>query len=284
MATGGSPPYGFTLSGQPEWMSIDGPTGRIFGIPTSAGEYSITVTVFDSETQPATALLSLLVSAPSELAIIVEVPDANTGDLYNAQVVVGGASPYEIAVTSGMLPAGLSFGTDGRLSGTPTRIGDFTFGISVTDANQTMVSGMLSISVTMQTGLRITIGDEVPVYTGTDARVGLGAEGGTPPYQWSLVQGQLQSGLSLDPAGFIVGRVTLASTATVTLQVTDAAFATDTAVVYVRAQPFRTGSSGRTGGGRDGGCGCDTSGEMRTEYSGALLMLLGLALVFRRRL
>jgi len=46
-----------------------------------------------------------------------------------------GVGPYVWDVASGSLPPGLSFSTSGLLSGTPTTIGTYTFGIRATDAN-----------------------------------------------------------------------------------------------------------------------------------------------------
>lgn len=51
---------------------------------------------------------------------------------------------------------------------------------------------------------------------------GLLADGGTPPYTWSVIKGQLPSGLTLDTAGTITGTPTKAKTKTFTVQVTDA--------------------------------------------------------------
>ncbi|MBZ0168535.1 MAG: putative Ig domain-containing protein, partial [Kofleriaceae bacterium] len=49
------------------------------------------------------------------------------------------------------------------------------------------------------------------------------AEGGMPPYTWSLIKGKLPGGLTLDTAGTITGTPTKAKTKTFTVQVTDGA-------------------------------------------------------------
>lgn len=281
--TGGSPPYGFSLNGQPEWLSISGAEGQLFGTPGSEGSYTLTVTVFDSAEASTTGTFNLEITAPGVLTVATDLPEGHPGDAYSAAIITGGMQPYTIT-TTGQIPQGLTLDSaTGILSGVPSRVGSWTFMVMASDSAGAQISGSVSVTVTMEVGLRITIGDEVPVYTGTDARVALSAEGGTEPYTWSIIQGSLQSGLSLDSSGFIVGRVTLASTATVTFQVTDATSASDTAVVYVRAQPFRTGT-GRTGGGRSGGCGCSAEANHDFESgSAALLVMLGVGLALRRR-
>ncbi|WP_158547864.1 discoidin domain-containing protein [Dyadobacter luteus] len=55
----------------------------------------------------------------------------------------GGASPYTWSVTSGSLPGGLSLTTDGKIQGTPTTEGDFTFTAQVKDASNVTVSKQL---------------------------------------------------------------------------------------------------------------------------------------------
>jgi hypothetical protein len=54
----------------------------------------------------------------------------------------------------------------------------------------------------------------------------LAASGGTPPYKWGSVSGQLPAGLNLDPSGQISGTPSAAGTLAFTVQVTDAASST----------------------------------------------------------
>ena len=59
----------------------------------------------------------------------------------------------------------------------------------------------------------------------------LAASGGTPPYKWANISGQLPTGLNLDSTGIISGTPRTAGVATFTVQVTDAASNT-------KSQPF----------------------------------------------
>ena len=60
-------------------------------------------------------------------------PDATVGTAYHtAMVATGGSSSgYLWAIKGGALPAGMSFGLDGVLSGTPTTAGTTTLSINV---------------------------------------------------------------------------------------------------------------------------------------------------------
>jgi hypothetical protein len=68
----------------------------------------------------------------------------------------GGSPPYTWAAT-GMLPPGLTLGTDGSLSGTPTQLGTFSFAAVPTDSAQTPVTGpALPVQVMITSELHIT--------------------------------------------------------------------------------------------------------------------------------
>lgn len=287
--TGGSAPYTFQLSSEttPPWLSIDSSTGLMHGTPDAANIYSLNVYVTDASFQSTSTVLQLTVTQPSQLSLNPSLPAAQTGNAYNASLVIGGIPPFTVQITQGTLPSGITLdNASATLSGTPVRTGMFTFTVDITDSNspQGHVMGQMNIQVTVPTGLQITIGEELPVYTNGDAHVPLTAMGGSTPYTWSLVQGALQAGLTLDPMGFIYGRVMRASTATVTFSVQDSVGATDSAVVYVKAQPFRPPVNRGGGNGRDSGCSCETSAnELSAGGTGVLMLLFAMALLFRRR-
>jgi hypothetical protein len=62
-ATGGTAPYSWSVSGQPNGMSMNASTGALFGTPTVSGTFNVTVTATDSGSpqQTASKVLTLTV-------------------------------------------------------------------------------------------------------------------------------------------------------------------------------------------------------------------------------
>ncbi len=61
------------------------------------------------------------------------------------------------------------------------------------------------------------------------------AAGGTPPYKWSLAEGELPAGLRLDPSGLILGTPAAATAMHFTVRVTDSSTLPQTATRELRA-------------------------------------------------
>ncbi|MGA0733230.1 MAG: hypothetical protein ACO3O2_03320, partial [Candidatus Nanopelagicales bacterium] len=68
-------------------------------------------------------------------------------------VAAGGTESY--SVTSGSLPPGLTLATNGRLSGTPTTLGDYSFVVSKAGVAET--TGTISISITGPEVTKVTM-------------------------------------------------------------------------------------------------------------------------------
>ena len=64
----------------------------------------------------------------------------------------GGTAPYAWSLTSGsQLPQGLALATSGLISGTPTMLGTFAFGVSVTDSSSPSLSDSAAYSIVVST-------------------------------------------------------------------------------------------------------------------------------------
>jgi len=134
-------------------------------------------------------------------------PPAMVGGTYaQGFFLSGGAAPYTWSVASGSLPPGLAltspYATSGdnnsQLSATPTTAGTYTFTMRVADYDGQQATQQFSLTVAPPLQISTT-----PLANGT---VGvpysrdLPAQGGTPPYTWSVVTNinELPPGLTLD--------------------------------------------------------------------------------------
>lgn len=64
-AAGGAPPYSWSASGMPPGMDVDATSGEILGTPTTAGSYSVMLTVTDTSSPPAQASATYILDIAS---------------------------------------------------------------------------------------------------------------------------------------------------------------------------------------------------------------------------
>ncbi|MEW6211010.1 MAG: putative Ig domain-containing protein [Acidobacteriota bacterium] len=149
-AAGGTPPYTWSVvSGTlPGGLTIV--NGSITGAPTASGQFQFTIRVTDAQSRTSQKAFVLVVAAPPTLSLdIAQSMETNKGSEFSYQPSArGGIAPYIWSITSGGLPAGLSFDVfTGVISGSPSQAGTFNVGITVRDqANQT-ATGSIEIKV-----------------------------------------------------------------------------------------------------------------------------------------
>ncbi len=221
-ATGGAPPYVWTLSGAlPAGLTFSA-GGSLGGTPTQVGTFPIAVGVADSAGSKASASYSLVVVSGLAIATAPMLPSASSGVPYSVTLQpAGGAAPYSWVVTAGALPGGINFGSDGLISGTPLSTGNFSFTAQVTDgASHT---AQKSFTLAVAGALSITATTLPSGATGSPYSQTFTAAGGTPPYSWTVTAGALPTGLTLEiPTGVLSGMPTQPQTYTFTVTVTDA--------------------------------------------------------------
>lgn len=145
---------------------------------------------------------------PAPLAITsTSFSDAIRGQSYSVYLrATGGTTPYTWSLASGSLPGGLTLSGSGTISGSPTELGKFEFTAQVRDSGSRTASATFTI---------VAVDLLVPPSSATfNATLGqpysrsLQATGGTPPYKWTHVSGQLPSGMNLSAEGVVSGTPT----------------------------------------------------------------------------
>ena len=205
-ATGGRRPYTWSLRGTlPAGLSLNSPTGVIYGIPTTTGIYNFTVVVNNT----AVKNLSITVAPTYPLGISTRsLPNGTVGVAYSQNLVgVGGTAPHTWSIAYGTLPAGLSLNrSTGAISGIPTTYGGSQLIFRLTDSTSRTVTKNLPITI-VANSLPPTI-VPAPIFRGIGGvpfSQTLTATGGTLPYTW-ILEGTLPPGLSLNPlTGVISG-------------------------------------------------------------------------------
>jgi sugar lactone lactonase YvrE len=209
--------------------------------PTEAlavGNHSITAYwAGDSNTNAATSNAIPQSTLPPNTAQLVITPSSLIGVTGNvgasfAHVLLatGGTQPY--TWYTGSLPPGLALNSStGEISGTPTASGTFTFGVGVYDSSSPTqsASATMTVLITQSSSLAIVTSVLPSGYVGSTYNTTetspisylevLQANGGTPPYAWSITSGGLPPGLTLATSTGVISGVPT-STGSYTLGVT----------------------------------------------------------------
>lgn len=153
--TGGTLPYEYRLTGLPAWMTHETTTNRLNGTaPSSAETGTFTIAVDDANedtisqtfnyqvgTAPVTPVLEWLTSNPGINGTV----NVDIGThVRSAQFTTGVGS---INYTASGLPAGLTYGPNGIISGTPTAAGVSNVTIRASATGAVTISDSLTITV-----------------------------------------------------------------------------------------------------------------------------------------
>ena len=227
--SGGTAPYTYSLvtpGTLPPGTTLNLANGTVSGTPTTAGAFSYNIRVADSGGGNTTAATSGTIATAVALAAT---PSTNTevGAAYSqANTASGGTLPYTFNVSAGAIPAGTTLSTTmGTVSGLPTTAGQFSYTITVTDAD--------GIAATAATSGSITVGVIITSTPSADTVVGRAysqtnvASNGVAPYTYSVPVGAVPAGTTLDPtSGTVSGTPTTAGPISYTIRVTDHSGAT----------------------------------------------------------
>jgi hypothetical protein len=242
--TGGTAPmtWAITAGTLPAGLTLDAATGIISGNPTTPGTSTFTVQVTDASGANTTKQLSIEIVAALNISTTT-LADATVGAGYAQTIAAtGGKSPYFWETTGTIISSyGLSISpSTGIISGTPNASGTITFVVKVTDANAKVALKTLSITVfsplsITTTGLKPWTKDNAG-YSET-----ITATGGKTPYAWSVSEGSLPNGLSLNAnTGVLSGTPNLAGSYAFKIKAADANGATASQSFTVVINPAMT--------------------------------------------
>jgi hypothetical protein len=297
-ASGGTPPYHFTVGGRPAWLSA-GADGHLSGTPTTIEVDTLMVSLSDSANGSDSRNLPLrvvqgMLGGPLTIDSNA-IPAAVNGAPYNyALQAHGGHPPYSWAITHGGLPRGVTLDPGGTIAGIVATTTTASFTVQVTDQSQNTAHATMNFQSAPATQLQIVAPLHVFLKLNASDSFILRARGGAMPYVWT-VNGPLPTGLSVvmnaDLSTVISGTPTSSVTTHVQLHVQDELGMTATASITVQAilngttdglpPPNTGGGGGGSPGGHDsGGCGCTAARSDATPASpGVVLFLLVLGAV-----
>lgn len=219
--------YAITAGSLPAGLALGDQDGAITGTPTTSGTSSFEVTVRNgSRTKAAT--VTYTISASSALSLAYTTPLSFTGGVAIPAQTPAIANtmpgvPVSFAITSGSLPAGLTLGANGAITGTPSTPGVYTFVVTATNGPRTATA---SVTYTVEDPAALTLAYGTPRFFPQGTAVAPQAPttthetpGVTSTY--ALLSGSLPTGLALNTDGTISGTPTVQGVSTFTIRVTN---------------------------------------------------------------
>ncbi len=153
-ATGGVPPYAFTLASGalPAGIALSS-DGTISGTPTATGSFTPGILVTDSAKATASGTFPLVVNAPATAPVITTttLPGGTVGSSYSATLAGTGMAPLTWSLATGALPDGLSLSSAGAITGVPTTVGSFAFSVRLSDGNQPVLDATQNFTINVVT-------------------------------------------------------------------------------------------------------------------------------------
>jgi hypothetical protein len=176
-------------------------------------------------------------------------PTGGVGEPYFKQILGrtdgGNCDPSKctFVLLAGEFPPGISMTSDGKVSGTPQKLGTWSFWLQLRgNYGGTPAEREFSLTIN-RIKLKVATSTLPPVIKGSAYSQTLAAEGGSGPKTWSVTSGKLPDGLTLDPAtGAITGTPTVNGDFVFTVKVADSSPSPDTHQFLLRVvEPLGVG-------------------------------------------
>jgi hypothetical protein len=211
-------------------------TGELVGTPSQTGVFPFTVKVTDGRGATGQRQISLQVNPPPVMAATV-VPDWTEGRNYTVQFNASlGSGGFTWSVADGTVPAALD-PLLGKISGPAGPAGTYEFTLNATDSAGAVASRSFTAKVNTPPFVASSL--LPPAALGRPYAATLAVDGGTPPYRWSLSDGLLPEGLSLNGvAGVIHGDLAGPSAGPVAVECSDVTGALHVGTLTIPTAPL----------------------------------------------
>ena len=175
---GGNPPYTFTVAGKlPPGLAL-GTNGWLTGSPTATGSwqfyvegsyvYGFNPPIYSQRRFTLDVLTGLAIRNPSLRTATQRVP-------YEASLTASGGGSPAWSIKKGRLPPGLALARSGHISGVPTKTGDYTVTVVVSDGPRVAEKAFL---ITVTEALRLSAGSVPQSVVGSPFKTTLHVSGG----------------------------------------------------------------------------------------------------------
>ncbi|HET9783389.1 MAG TPA: Ig domain-containing protein, partial [Terriglobales bacterium] len=162
---------------------------------------------------------------------------------YNAQITAANAGlggkqvTFRLANGSLPMPSGLALNADGTITGTPAVAGTASITFEAQDGSGGDAEQTINMTIDQNLAILPLAQDANEGTTGENFSLPLSAVNGTVPETWSVVQGRLPAGITLDATtGVLGGTATTAGTTNFTVMVSDSSVPAKTATLPVSLQ------------------------------------------------
>lgn len=220
-SSAGTSPYAWSASGLPAGISLHPSTGVLSGIPTTAGNFNLSVLATDANgaTGSASYTLSIAAAPPVTGPVSASVAANTSGNAITLNLSGGAADSVAIATAASHGTASAS-GLSITYTPSPGFSGTDSFTYTASNATGTSAPATITITVSSSPLTFSPASGALPRgEVGTAYNTQINATGGVAPYHYSATG--LPSGLSLNTSGAINGVATVAGNFNVSVTATD---------------------------------------------------------------